>query len=69
MHPPIVIMPNITAKSIPSNNQHHAGGIAPGTTAGGLVLDACYAKVRCDGVIRSQAVQLAIGINAWCTVS
>jgi putative transposase len=28
-----------------------------------LVLDAHYEKVRQDGVIRSQAVQIAIGIN------
>ena len=36
MNPHIdIIMPNISAKSIPSNNQHHGGGIAPGTTAGG----------------------------------
>jgi putative transposase len=28
-----------------------------------LVLDARYEKVRPDGVIRSQAVQIAIGIN------
>ena len=28
-----------------------------------LVLDARYEKVRQDGVIRSQAVQIAIGIN------